>query len=154
MKQIEDKKIIIILIVVTIAFFVFTLVRKQIKLSEFSIANNSDNSVFKSYLGSKDIVNKYYNDYINIALSNKEEAYRMLDDNYKTKTNMSYSEFQEKMRELENKEYYKYSIKSYRIDENEDYILYLVKNEIGDKFAFKVTGIMDYTVYLDFDTLK
>jgi len=154
MKQIEDKKIIIILIVVTIAFFVFTLVRKQIKLSEFSIANNSDNSVFKSYLGSKDIVNKYYNDYINIALSNKEEAYRMLDDNYKAKTNMSYSEFQEKMRELENKEYYKYSIKSYRIDENEDYILYLVKNEIGDKFAFKVTGIMDYTVYLDFDTLK
>jgi len=144
----------IIIAAVFVAFvLIFTNYRRIIVNSEYDISKNNDNEVAKIYIGEKDIVEKYYSEFISIALSDKIKAYSMLDAKYKE--NVSYDDFLNKLNELESNEYYKYSIQAYEInDNNDEYKLYYVKNEIGNEFIFKETSIMNYTVYLDFDSIK
>lgn len=95
----------------------------------------------------------YLEDYASIILQDKEKAYDMIEERYKQEkfpTLESYQTYlasnQKNYEELELEEYYTTS--------NGDNMTYACKDQYGNMYVFKETGILEYTVQLDDYTLE
>ena len=122
-----------------------------------------------------DIIKQYFNDYIQKANYYPEEAYNILDEKYKTNKFNTFLDFQnylnQRKEQLEaldiyniktsndfktDEEYESYlmnfkskGLKQYLIKDYETYRLYICIDDYDNYYAFKETGAMEYSLYLD-----
>ena len=122
-----------------------------------------------------DIIKQYFNDYIQKANYYPEEAYNILDEKYKTNKFNTFLDFKnylnQRKEQLEaldiyniktsndfktDEEYESYlmnfkskGLKQYLIKDYETYRLYICIDDYDNYYAFKETGAMEYSLYLD-----
>ena len=128
-----------------------------------------------SLLNEGDVIKQYFNDYIQKANYYPEEAYNILDEKYKTNKFNTFLDFQnylnQRKEQLEaldiyniktsndfktDEEYESYlmnfkskGLKQYLIKDYETYRLYICIDDYDNYYAFKETGAMEYSLYLD-----
>ena len=135
------------------------------------------NKYSKTSLNNEQIARIYFNDYIYYAIHNIQKSYSMLNEEYKTKkysTLEKYNNYlQSKKEELitmdqqniksqsdfnTEEEYNNYinnlkGLKSYSIEEKEDYKQCICIDDYGNSYIFKITSPMQYDVMLDTYTI-
>lgn len=125
----------------------------QAKELNYQIEKNDNNSYLEIQLTDNKIAERYFEEFKNMLLYQVNEAYTMLDEEYKKYrfTNEDYfTQYVES-----NKTYFEtIQIVNYNIEKNDKYILYTCKDQYGNIYIFKETEVMKYTVMLDDYTLK
>lgn len=146
---------------------------------EDTVELNDYNKVTYIYLEEIDIVQKYFQDYLNNALFNPESSYNLLNEEYRTKKFGSldeYKQYVEKNKEIlssmckkvrrtseEFEDYTKYEeyyaevsrngLDKYRIEETEGKERLICIDTYGNYYIFNIDSIMNYTLILDTYTI-
>ena len=107
-----------------------------------------DNQIIHKKVLDKDIAQIYFNDFMEMTIIDRTEAYNMLDDNYKNKLG-SFENFEELLNQYEENDYYNVKLKSFRVINKNGYKYYYIIDNNDRVYVFKEKSIMNYTVYLD-----
>lgn len=142
---------------------------------EETIQMNDYNVISYKYLEDDEIVDEYFQDYIENALLNPDDAYELIDQEYREKRfgsveqykiyveeNRSYLEsmcksLRKKYTEFatleEFEEYFNQTsqngLSKYQINQESDKKQYICIDTYGNYYIFNINGVMDYTVILD-----
>jgi len=141
--------------IITIILMIL-LISIYIGLKVFSDKANieyKDNQIIYKKVKYDDIAQIYLTDFIETTVNNRKDAYDLLDNNYK-RTLGTFDDFNNLLNELENENYYNVTLSSYYIKEDNNYRFFFIKDSNGRTYVFKEKGIMDYTVYLDENTVE
>ena len=109
------------------------------------------NEYIPTYVSDSDMAKIYLNDYVYIMHSDIEKAYSLLDEEYRNKKFGNIDVFSNYVNSLT---YTSYKMDSYYIDNVNGYKIFGVYDKNGNLFIFKTKGVMQYTVYLDADTVE
>lgn len=146
---------------------------------EDKVERNEYNIIPYKYYEEEDVVDRYLQDYIELALFNPEIAYEKLDEEYKTKKFQNYESFKnyvnnnrEKLETMcksirkqytdfetyqEYEEYYsqvsKMDLQQYKVENNMGTKRYICIDGNGSYYIFDVNSIMNYTLILDTYTI-
>ena len=117
-------------------------------ISKISKQTNSKN-VFEYFeYTDQYVVNSYFDEYIREALFKPEEAYNLLDEEYKKEkydTFAKYKEYLDKNKEkIENSLIEKYSVENY-----DDYTQYTLVDNYDNTYIIKEKSVMNFTIELD-----
>lgn len=128
---------------------------EEIKLEddETQIQNNGNNSFEYTTVSSEEMCRKYLKDFTQKELNNPEEAYSMLDEEYKNERFSGLEEYQEYIELCRNRIQYA-SLSKYDVDRKENYTEYILVDNYNNSYTVKATGIWDYTILLDNYTIK
>lgn len=156
MKDLKIKDI-FVLVLIVVAFVVLLIesskIGKNIKISDYanfdSKYTGATNQINYIKVTESDIVQKYLADFVNTVQTNREEAYKLIDDYYKEKTFSSISDFNRKMDIISSKLFLDATVISYSVKYDNKTKYFFIKDAAGNIFVFKEKNIMDYTVYLD-----
>lgn len=143
----NNKVIIIILFILLFSISIFLLV---VNLSRKKGNNENiykDNQIIYKEISYEDIAQIYLADYLNLIRADSSEAYKLLDKNYY----ISYEDFLDKIEYLEENDF---ELESYNVKEKDDYRLFYIKDNNNNTIIFKEKEIMNYTVYLDENTIE
>lgn len=120
---------------------------------ETRIEKNSNNSMSYKNVTENDVVSEYLNNYCNLLQYNIEQAYTLLQEEYKEEKYKTYSDFETYVKNNDITE--GMILKSYTKQYNEDKsIEYICKDEYGRTYLFKTMAVLEYTVQLDDYTLE
>ena len=116
--------------------------------------NNTGNNTFEyTTVNSEQMCRIYLNDYKDKELNNPEEAYSMLDDEYKKIRFPTYEDFQEYLNEYRNI-IQNSVLTSYYSEIKDDYTEYILVDNYNNSYTVRSTGIWDYKIMLDNYTIK
>ena len=116
--------------------------------------NNTGNNTFEyTTVNSEQMCRIYLNDYKDKELNNPEEAYSMLDDEYKKIRFPTYEDFQEYLNEYGNI-IQNSVLTSYYSEIKDDYTEYILVDNYNNSYTVRSTGIWDYKIMLDNYTIK
>ena len=116
--------------------------------------NNTGNNTFEyTTVNSEQMCRIYLNDYKDKELNNPEEAYSMLDDEYKKIRFQTYEDFQEYLNEYRNI-IQNSVLTSYYSEIKDDYTEYILVDNYNNSYTVRSTGIWDYKIMLDNYTIK
>ena len=156
MNELKNNKniIFVCIMLVIITLIILNIPKKSKDISPSSnIVNETKkyeaNTFIPVYVTESDIVNKYLNDYKNLLFSNLEEAYQLLNIDYRNAKFDSYEEFKEYVDDRKSIMFSKMIVDEFTIFNNDGYKFYYVKTNSEDTFIFKEISIMNYEVYLD-----
>ena len=115
---------------------------------------NTGNNIFEyTPIRDEEMCRKYYNDFKQKELNNPEEAYLMLDEEYREKRFPNYDEFiqyiDEKRTLLENA-----VLSKYAYEYGETYTECTLIDTQGNTYIIKAESVMEYTIKLDSYTIK
>ena len=115
---------------------------------------NTGNNIFEyTPISDEEMCRKYYNDFKQKELNNPEEAYLMLDEEYREKRFPNYDEFiqyiDEKRTLLENA-----VLSKYAYEYGETYTECTLIDTQGNTYIIKAESVMEYTIKLDSYTIK
>ena len=157
----ENKKIIFIciLIIVIILIIIYFINREKINSdSNFYIEENIEkynaNQFVPIYVTESDIAKKYLNDFKNLILYNKKEAYELLNYSYKNKRFESYEKFETFINDRITQSTYSMEIDKYNVNIINNKKVYNIFDKSGYQYIFKENSIMNYEVYLDEYTVE
>lgn len=158
---IKKNKWIILLILVFISLLIFYFVRDYISNKRFRENKSIEyKSVPKVYgvneyisvvMSDEDMARIYLNSYINKMVTNTEEAFYLLDEEYR---NLKFGSLNNYVDYVYSLRYSSYNVASYFKKELDDYTIYGVYDQYDNFYAFKVKGVMQYSVYLDNYTVE
>ena len=109
------------------------------------------NEYIASYISDEDMARIYLNDYIHTMYYNPEEAYNLLDKEYR---NIKFDNFNNYKEYVSKLNYSTYDMVRFYKKEIKDYIIFGVYDQNDNFFAFKTKGVMQYSVYLDEETVE
>ena len=124
----------------------------DIKTNIKEILKNDYNTFDYLEISDAKMATKYFNDYKDKMLNDYEEAYDLLDNEYKLKRFESISNFKE-YRDENIEEIKKTEIKSFLVNYYTDYNEYVCKDQYENLYIFKEKAVMDYTLKLDTYTI-
>lgn len=127
----------------------------QIDLStDITEINDNGNNTFEYMtISSEDMCRKYLEDFMQKELTNAEEAYSLIDEEYKSIRFPTFEEYQEYIDEYE--EVLQNAILSkYSVNMKDDYTEYILVDNYNTSYTVKARGIWDYTIRLDNYTIK
>ena len=117
------------------------------------IQNDGSNSFEAETVTSEQMCRIYLEDFTQLELNNIEEAYNLIDEEYRKErfpTIQEYQEYVEGYREvIQTGVLYQYSA-----DYKDDYTEYILVNNYGTSYTVRETSIMNYTIMLDNYTIK
>lgn len=151
----------------------------KIEENNKSVSRNKYNEFNKIVLEKEKIAKKYFDDYIYNAVSNSEEAYKLLNEEYRTKRFPNINEYKEYIKqnieqletldakgiksfeEFNDEDKYKEyigklqlkGIEQYNITNKDKYKQIECVDVYGNYYLFNVKAAMDYTVILDAYTI-
>lgn len=158
------KKSIIILIIAIILILIVLLVVINKEKEPTSIFKQSDethydevkynqyNEVQYAYINDQQICNIYLTDYKSKMLKNKEEAYKVLDEEYKEKRFGNFENFKNYITKNEEK-IYGIKLAKYEVNQSKNGNRYICIDQYGNYYIFKETAIMQYSIILDTYTI-
>lgn len=154
MKDNSIKKVIIgisLIVGFILIYLVLNYFFKKESTIDSYLKNYKVNEYISSYVTDEDMARIYLNDYIHTMYSDVEEAYKLLDEEYKNKRFGSIDSYKTYVNSLN---YSTYVMDKYYKKDVDGYIIFGVYDRNGNFFAFKTNGVMQYTVYLDEDTVE
>ena len=148
--------------------------------TEKTILLNEYNKVNYSTLSEEEIVNTYLLDYVEKCLYNSQEAYEILDEQYRNLRFGTYEKFQEYLQENHTtlealdannrrsyqdfnsyEEYENYiqnleivELDMYLVENNENYKTYTCIDDYGNYYIFNIYNVMEYNALLDNYTIE
>ena len=123
--------------------------------NEFGIKDHYDiNEINYLYISTEDVIRKYFNDYKNILINNKEEAYNLLNKDYREKRFNNYDNFLSYLDNNVTEYTYSLGIDRYSVSSINGKKVYNVIANNKNQFIFKENSIMNYEVYLDDYTVE
>ena len=132
--------------------------KDNVKYSEYKADNIIEkydaNQFIPVYVTESDIAEKYLNDYKNLILYDKKQAYELLNYNYKKKRFDTFEKFENFINDRITLSTYSMELDKYNvniINTNKFYNLY---DKSGYQYIFKENSIMNYEVYLDEYTVE
>ena len=96
---------------------------------------------------------KYLEDFRQKELNNPEEAYSMLDEDYRNERFPTFEEFQEYVNSCRYMIQYS-SLSKYDVEIKDNYTEYILVDNYNNSYTIRTTGIWDYTILLDNYTIK
>lgn len=119
-----------------------------INIEDDNIQNNGYNIFIPANISLKDVAQEYYYDFKNKMLTNTQESFNILNEEYrlaKFGTFEQYNEFiLENMQDIQNT-----SIESYMVNDHNDYTEFVCIDNKGRYYIIKENKIMDYEIMLD-----
>lgn len=112
------------------------------------IQKNNNNQYTMNNITDQIMAEYYLYDYGNTVERNIENAYKLLEEEYRNEkypTLKSYKEYIEKS----DKRYSLLELKNYSVKEYDNYTKFVCKDQYGDTYIFEDSGIMNYTLKLD-----
>lgn len=127
----------------------------QIKLEddETEIPNNGNNTFEYEAVSDEEMCRKYLEDFRQKELNNPEEAYSMLDEEYRNERFPTFEEFQEYVNSCRDMIQYS-SLSKYDVEIKDNYTEYILVDNYNNSYTIRTTGIWDYTILLDNYTIK
>lgn len=163
-KFISRHILLIILVMFLISLIIFILAREYIasktKYTDSTLSNELYEMIPKTYdvneysnviISDEDMARIYLNDFINNIAYNIESSYYLLDEEYR---NAKFGSIDNYINYMRNLNYSSYSVSRYYKKEVSGYVIYGVYDQNGNFFAFKTNGVMQYSVFLDEDTVE
>ena len=142
----------VILLVFAGAYFILNKLSKDDSLGYDEFLKNYEvNEYITSYVSDEDMAKIYLNDYIYNMFYDTKKAYNLLDEEYRTKKFGTLENFENYVDSLE---YSTYVLARYYKKDINGYIIFGVYDKNGNFFAFKTKGVLQYTVYLDENTVE
>ena len=143
--------------IIIVGIIILTIISIYLFFNSTTIKNNNsakleDNQVIYKNISESDIPEIYFSDFIETIKINRESAYDLLDDDYKVK--ITFDEFDLLLDEVEEKNEFEIKLVSYKVIKNDNYKLFYVKDEDDNVYVFKEKSIMNYTVYLDENSVE
>ena len=140
-----------ILVVFSVSYILIDkLTEKEIE-EEVYLKNYEVNEYIPTYVSDEDMAKIYLNDYIYKMYSNQEEAYNLLDEEYRNKKFGSLENYTNYVYSLQ---YSSYTLSKYYKQEKDGYIIFGVYDTNNNLFIFKTKGVLQYKVYLDNYTVE
>ena len=128
--------------------------RNQLNSINKTIEKAYYNEILETEVTEEDLVRAYYEDYKNNALYYPEDAYAMIEEEYKAARFSSYEDYQQYVNEQRNI-LQTAMLSKYSIDELDGKTVYtLVDNYQNTYFVITQTSPMDYQIQLDNYTVK
>lgn len=112
------------------------------------IEKNDNNEYVKKVITNHTMAQYYLYDYGSIVARNVEKAYELLDEEYKNKKYPTLEKYKEYI-EKSDKNYQLLELSDYSAKETDNYTEFICKDQYGDIYIFKDTGIMEYKLRLD-----
>lgn len=127
----------------------------QIKLEddETEITNNGNNTFEYTAVSSEEMCRKYLEDFKQKELNNPEEAYSMLDEEYRNERFSNFEDYQEYVNSCRDMIQYS-SLSKYDVEIKDTYTEYILVDNYNNSYTVRTTGIWDYTILLDNYTIK
>ena len=126
---------------------------KEINVENVKIEKNVNNHMPKVKVTSESMANEYFQLLKRIMLSNPEEAYKILDKEYREKRFKNSENFKKYIKE--NKEdILKMTLSKYLVNVKDDYKEYICQDRYKNTYTFNVTSVIDYSVKLDTYTIE
>lgn len=120
----------------------------QLEDDETKISNNNNNSFEYVAVSGEEMCKKYLEDFKLKELSNPQEAYSMLDEEYKQQKFPTFESFQEYINN--NKEKIQSAeLAKYEVNRKDDYTEYTLVDTNNNSYTVKTTGIWDYTILIN-----
>lgn len=124
----------------------------NLKVEDTTIEKNSNNSIPVIRNNNESICSDYLISFKRLMLSNPEEAYKLLYEEYKQKRFESIDRFKEYIN-LRRDEITKSTLSKYKVDEKDNYTQYVLIDQNGNYYIFNEKAVMDYKVILDTYTI-
>ena len=160
-----DKKTIVICGLIVLLFSLLALFMKN----KERFVNKNDNKMYKNYeriekydvnqyvpiyINESDVVKKYFNDYKNSMINNVNEAYDMLNKDYREKKFGSLDSYQEYIDNMKSVSLLSMELDRYSVTKKGCVKIFKVYDKSGNIYIIKENSIMDYEIYLDNNTVK
>lgn len=113
------------------------------------LKNYQDNEYMPIYINDESMAKIYFNDYKFYLINNIDEAYDLLNPNYRDKRFPSINAFKEYVNNLD----LNITIDSYEKKELNDKIVFYLYSENKLIIIFSTEGVMQYEVYFDENTV-
>lgn len=125
----------------------------NIKINDETIKINDYNEFQYININDETMAQYYLYDYGEKVSNNIKLAYQSIDEQYRKER---FSTLEDYIKYIENSEknYDILELKSYLVEKNDDYTIYRCIDQYGNKYNFKDTSVMQYTVQLDSYTLE
>lgn len=117
------------------------------------IAQTYNNTTMYSEVNSQSICTSYLMKYKQNLINNPQQAYNLLDENYRNERFGNFENFQEYIEDSE-EIIDKITLESYSVENNNGYTEYICEDVYGNYYIFHATSVFDYTVQLDAYTLS
>ena len=155
----NKKTIIICLALLSIVFILSNVLNNKDVLNdektyEEIIEKYDANQFIPIYVTESDMANKYLNDFKNLMLYDLEEAYSVINKEYREKKYGSFEIFKNNIIDEYSKLFYSMSVKEYSIIKKGDYKYYYIRDSRNELYIFKELSIMNYEVFLDDYTVE
>lgn len=141
----------VILIIFTGIYLIIDKLLNNENDEQVFLKNYEVNEYIPVYVSDEDMAKIYFNDYIYTMYSDIEKAYNLLDENYRNKKFGNVENYRNYIKTLNN---LSYKVDSFYIDDRSKNKVYGVYDTNGNIFIFKTNGVMQYSVYLDNDTVE
>lgn len=119
----------------------------NLKITDNSIEKNKNNEYKMSDISYEEMARKYIGDLAYKWQNNLKDVYEILDSDYKAKTFTTYEQFSNFFANQKNF-VYDFKLDYVEVNNNENYKEYICFDENGNKFIFKVTAVMKYTLII------
>lgn len=144
--------IVSIMVIFTIVFIVLNnLLKNKEKGYDEYLKNYKVNEYIPTYVSDEDMAKIYLKDYIHNMFYDIEAAYDSLDTEYKNKKFGSLDNYKKCVYSLDNTSYV---VSSYYKKDKNGYIYFGVYDTFGNTYVFKTKGVMQYSVFLDEETVE
>lgn len=117
------------------------------------ITSTYNNQTMYSEVTPQSICTSYLMKYKQNLINNPEQAYNLLDENYRNARFATFENFQEYLEDSA-EIIDKITLESYSVNNNNDYTEYICEDVYGNYYIFHATSVFDYTVQLDTYTLS
>ncbi len=117
------------------------------------ISDNGNNTFEYTTISGEDACRMYLKDFVQKELNNPEEAYSMIDEEYKQERFPTFADYQEYVNGyrtvLENA-----VLSQYSVEIKDDYVEYILVDNYNTSYTVRAKGVWDYTILLDNYTIK
>ena len=117
------------------------------------ISDNGNNTFEYTTISGEDACRMYLRDFVQKELNSPEEAYSMIDEEYKQERFPTFDDYQEYVNGyrtvLENA-----VLSQYSVEIKDDYVEYILVDNYNTSYTVRARGVWDYTILLDNYTIK
>lgn len=152
----KNKKTIFIclglIILVLIGYFIYYYFvnDKDNSVDEIEIKKHYDiNEINYKYVVENDVVKIYYNYFRNNMLFDRDEAYKLLNEDYRNKRFGSLEEFDNYLDNFVSEALYSNNVDRYSVNYINGKKVFNIYDDSGNQYIIKENSIMNYEVYLD-----
>ena len=126
----------------------------NLKTDRKEIRDNGQNTFeYIEMISDEQMCRIYLEQFLKLELENTEEAYQLLEEEYKKERFPTYKDYQEYVEE--NQEIIQESILSkYSVEHYDDYTQYVLVDVYNNTYTLNTTSVMTYTIKLDNYTIK